>query len=121
MDNVIRRSDRLPVTIGEDYAALISDGANFFQSSGAKVFHMDTGRISSSINRTDRRDMQMTITAAMVSENQQLLNAIGAYCRANDITIQIEAQLDNAPNGDWTYQWLTPAVEAGLPISSVEK
>ncbi|OJW24933.1 MAG: hypothetical protein BGO51_12725, partial [Rhodospirillales bacterium 69-11] len=62
----------------------------------------------------------VTITADMVARNQALLNAIGAYCRANGIEVHVEAQLSNAPARDWTYQWLEPAVAAGLPITAVE-
>jgi hypothetical protein len=110
-----------PDTIGGDYAQLIAAGSNFFQASGAKIFNMDAGALSTAyIGQVARVIQGVTITADMVQRNQQLLNAIGVYCRANGISINVEAQLTNAPAKDWTYQWLGPAVTAGLPITAVE-
>jgi len=110
-----------PITIGQDYAELIAGGANVFQASGAKIFNMDAGTLSdASPAQIGRIVNGITITAAMVQENQQLLDDIGAYCRAHGISIDVEAQLDNPPSQDWTYQWLNPAVAADLPITAVE-
>src|ERR1700722_7989315 len=110
-----------PDTIAGDYAELIAAGSNFFQASGAKIFNMDAGALSTAyVGQIGRVIQGVTITAAMVQRNQQLLNAIGAYCRANGISINVEAQLTNAPSKDWAYQWLGPAVAAGLPITAVE-
>ena len=111
----------VPDTIAGDYAELIAAGSNFFQASGAKIFNMDAGAIATAyVGQIGRVIQGVTITADMVQRNQQLLNAIGTYCRANGISINVEAQLTNAPSKDWTYQWLGPAVAAGLPITAVE-
>ena len=110
-----------PDTIAGDYAQLIAAGSNFFQASGAKIFNMDAGALSTAyIGQVGRVIQGVTITADMVQRNQELLNAIGVYCRANGISINVEAQLTNAPANDWTNQWLGPAVTAGLPITAVE-
>jgi hypothetical protein len=110
-----------PDTIEGDYAQLIAPGSNFFQASGAKIFNMDAGAITTAYGGQVGRVIQgVTITTDMVQRNQQLLDAIGAYCRANGISINVEAQLTNPPPKDWTYQWLGPAVAAGLPITAVE-
>src|SRR5208337_4510333 len=108
-------------SIGQSYAELIADDANVFTSTGAKTFYMDAGTISAASPAQIGRVIDgVTITAALVAQNQALLNAIGAYCRANNISVVVGAQLANPPQGDWTYQWLNPAVEAGLPITQVE-
>ena len=110
-----------PDTIGGDYAELIAAGSNFFQTSGTRIFNMDAGAIATAyVGQIGRVIQGVTITADMVQRNQQLLNAIGIYCRANGISINVEAQLTNATSKDWTYQWLGPAVTAGLPITAVE-
>lgn len=108
-------------TIAQDYAELIASGSNVFQSTGATLFHMGAGAVAmASTAQIGRVIDGVEITAAIVAENQALLNAIGAYCRANNIGIVIEAQLTNPPAGDWTYQWLKPSVAADLPIVQVE-
>jgi Ca2+-binding RTX toxin-like protein len=110
-----------PDTIAGDYAELIAAGSDFFQASGAKIFNIDAGTIATAyVGQVGRVIQGVTITADMVQRNQQLLNAIGIYCRANGISINVEAQLTNAPSKDWTYQWLGPAVTAGLPVTAVE-
>ncbi|MBN8872532.1 MAG: hypothetical protein J0H67_06830 [Rhodospirillales bacterium] len=107
--------------IGADYAALIAAGSNAFAASGARIFNIDAGALSmASPAQIGRVIDGVTITAAMVAQNQALLNAIGTFCRANGIEVHVEAQLTNAPARDWTYQWLEPAVAAGLPITAVE-
>lgn len=107
--------------IAADYAQLIAPGGNIFQGTGAKLFEMDAGILSmASTAQIGRVIGGVTITAAIVAENQRLLNAIASYCKTNGIGIVVEAQLDLAPAADWTYQWLTPSVAAGLPIVRVE-
>ncbi|MBN8903218.1 MAG: hypothetical protein J0H57_19485, partial [Rhodospirillales bacterium] len=107
--------------IANDYAALIAAGSNAFSASGARILNLDAGALSmASTAQIGRVIDGVTITADMVARNQALLNAIGAYCRANGIEVHVEAQLSNAPARDWTYQWLEPAVAAGLPITAVE-
>ncbi|MDR3535636.1 MAG: DUF4214 domain-containing protein [Acetobacteraceae bacterium] len=102
-------------------ASLIAAGSNAFQASGAKIFNMDAGTLSMASPAQIGRVLNgVTITAAMVAQNQAFLNAIAAYCRENGITVHVEAQLDNSPQADWTYQWLAPSVAAGLPITGVE-
>jgi hypothetical protein len=114
-------TNNVPGTIAEDYAQLIANGSNFFRSSGSKLFNMGAGAVSTASPAQIGRVINgVTITATMVQQNQQLLNAIGTYCRSNGISIHVEAQLDNPPQDDWTYQWLIPAVEANLPIAGVE-
>jgi hypothetical protein len=111
----------LPGSIGQSWAQLIASGSDFFQRTGAKIFNMDAGSISmASPAQLGRNINGVIITAAMIQRNQQLLNAIGAYCRANGISVHIEAQLNNPPAQDWTYQWLEPARQANLPITGVE-
>jgi len=108
-------------SIANDYAELIAQGSNAFQGTGATLFHLSSGAMAmASTAQIGRVINGVTITAAIVAENQALLNAIGAYCRSHNIGIVVEAQLDNPPSGDWTYQWLQPAVKANLPIVQVE-
>jgi hypothetical protein len=106
-------------TIANDYAQLIA--GDVFQDAGAKLFQMDAGEMSLASPAWIGGVVNgVTITAAIVAQNQALLNEIGAYCRNNGIGIVVGAQLDLAPSSDWTYQWLNPAVEAGLPVVRVE-
>ena len=114
-------SDNASWSLGSDYASLIANGSNAFSATGAKIFNIDAGPLSiASTAQIGRVLNGVTITAAMVAQNQAFLDAIAAYCRANGISVHVEAQLSNAPQADWTYQWLLPAVAAGLPITAVE-
>jgi len=107
--------------IASDYAELVAQGANAFTASGAKDFHMQAGDISlASPEQIGRVINGVTVTTAMVAENQQLLDNIASYCRTNGISVSVEAQLENPPGADWTDQWLMPAEQAGLPITQVE-
>src|SRR5262249_44603871 len=84
-------------------------------------FNMDAGTLSLAyVGQIGRVVNGVTVTAEVVHQNQMLLNAIGAYCRANGISIHVEAALDVTSPCDLTYQWLGPAVAAGLPITAVE-
>ncbi len=108
-------------SIGADYADLIANGANAFSASGSKVFDLAAGELSMASPAQIGVVLQgVTVTANMVHQNQLLLDAIGSYCTANGISIVVEAQMSNAGPQDWTYQWLEPAVTAGLPIVAVE-
>ena len=108
-------------SIGADYADLIANGANAFTASGSKVFDLAAGELSMASPAQIGVVVQgVTVTADMVHQNQLLLDAIGSYCIDNGISIVVEAQLSNARPQDWTYQWLGPAVTAGLPIVAVE-
>ena len=110
-----------PITIAQSWGQLIANNSDFFQGTGAKIFNMDAGTISTaSPAQIGRLVNGVIITAQTVHQNQLLLNAIGAYCRANGISVHVEAQLDKAPGQDWAQQWLQPAVWAGLPITGVE-
>jgi hypothetical protein len=110
-----------PGSIAGDYAQLIAMGADAFQRTGAKIFDMDAGALSLASPAQIGRIVQgTTVTADLVRQNQSLLNAIGAYCRANGIAIHVEALLTNDSLDDWTYQWLQPSVTANLPITAVE-
>jgi hypothetical protein len=107
--------------IAADYAQLIAPGANAFQASGAKIFDMDAGILClASTAQIGRVINGVQVTAETVAQNQLLLNAIGAYCRENGISIHVEALLSNPKSDDWTYQWLAPSVAANLPITAVE-
>jgi hypothetical protein len=107
--------------IGDDYAELVAQGSNAFAASGAKTLYLEAGDLSlASPAQIGNVINGVTVTAAMVDENQQLLDDIATYCKANGIGVTIEAQLDNPPAGDWTYQWLAPAEQAGLPITEVD-
>jgi plastocyanin len=115
----VSQSDQ-PLTIAEDYDQLITD-TSAFNDSGSKTLYLDTGTISMASPAQIGRVVQgTTITAATVQANQDLLDAIGVYCRDNGISIEVAAALDLPSVDDWTYQWLAPAVEAGLPITAVE-
>ena len=114
-------TNNAPDTLAEDYAQLITNGSNFFQGSSADVLVLQAGAMSmASPAQIGRVINGVTITAATVQQNQQVLDAISTYCRANGISIQVEAQLDTPPQDDWTYQWLIPAATANLPITGVE-
>jgi hypothetical protein len=107
--------------IGQTLAQLIANGSNVWSGTGSSTLYLDAGTIASASPAQIGRVIDgVTITAAIVAQNQAFLNEIGAYCRANGISITVGAQLGNPPVGDWTYQWLNPAVEAGLPITKVE-
>ena len=107
--------------IASDYAQLIAPGSNAFQASGAKIFDMDAGILClASPAQIGRVINGVKVTAETVAQNQLLLNAIGAYCRNNGISIHVEALLSNCKSDDWTYQWLAPSVVANLPITAVE-
>jgi len=79
--------------IASDYAELVAQGANAFTASGAKDFHMEAGDISlASPEQIGRVINGVTVTSAMVAENQQLLDNIASYCRANGISVTTKAQ-----------------------------
>ena len=107
-------------SIGQDYASLIAAGSTAFSASGAKIFTMDAGTLANASQAQvgALRD-GVIVTQQMVDQDRAFLAKIGEFCRANGISIHVEAQLDNPPGNDWTYQWLTPAVDAGLPITAV--
>ena len=78
----------LPGSIGQSWAQLIAGGSDFFQRTGAKIFNMDAGAISmASPAQLGRNINGFVVTAEIIQRNQQLLNAIGAYCRANGISV----------------------------------
>jgi hypothetical protein len=80
--------------IAADYAQLIAPGANAFQASGAKIFDMDAGILClASKAQIGRVINGVKVTAETVAQNQLLLNAIGAYCRKNGISIPMATSL----------------------------
>jgi hypothetical protein len=114
-------SNNFQASIATDWSQLIAPGGNVFQASGARIFDMDAGTIASASTAQIGRVVNgVKTTKAMVDHNQLLLNAIGAYCRNNGISIHVEATLTSTKAQDWTQQWLQPALLAGLPITAVE-
>ena len=107
-------------SIGQDYASLIATGSTAFAASGAKIFTMDAGTLANASQAQvgTIRD-GVIVTQQMVDQDCAFLAKIADFCRTNGISVHVEAQLDNAPSEDWTYQWLTPAINAGLPITAV--
>jgi trimeric autotransporter adhesin len=101
-----------------DYLAELVSGIPL-SSTGVRILTMQQGALSSC---SFEQVAAGNLTLAAWEQNVALLNAIAAYCRVNDITVQVETQLGwtgsfGAPQTD---QWLDPALAAGLPIGYVE-
>ncbi|HWH78446.1 MAG TPA: hypothetical protein VNT76_13785, partial [Candidatus Binatus sp.] len=81
-----------PWSIGQDLASLIANSSAGISASGTKIIKLDAGSLSlcSPLQVGNVKD-GVTCTAAMVAANQALLNQLGAYCRANGISVRIEA------------------------------
>jgi hypothetical protein len=101
-----------------DYLAELTSGVPL-SATGVRVLTMQQGALSSC---SYEQVVAGNLTLAAWEQNVATLNAIATYCRANGITVQIETQL--GWEGDFgaaqTYQWLNPALAAGLPIGYVE-
>jgi hypothetical protein len=113
--------------IGSDLSQVTAATGGVYQDGTSKLLHIQAGLISQAyFGQVGRVIDGVTITLDMVGQNQQLLNQLGQYCRANGIGIVVEAQLDLSPSESWNYQIVGnqdikgPAVLAGLPIVAVE-
>src|SRR5882672_5212577 len=108
-----------PWSIGQDLASLIANSSSAITASGAKIIKLDAGSLSlcSTLQVGNEKD-GVVCTKEMVAANQTLLNQLGAYCRANGISVRIEAALSASPN--WNYLWLPEVVQAGIPVDGVE-
>jgi len=83
-----------PWSIGQDLASLIANSSSAITASGAKIIKLDAGSLSlcSTLQVGNEKD-GVVCTKEMVAANQTLLNQLGAYCRANGISVRIEAAL----------------------------
>ena len=128
-------SDPNNATIGElsglnvIYQNLISGGAQTFTGTGSRVLVMDSGAIGTAsdvqVGSYVLYGNEATETLAQVSANFETLKRITSYCRANGISVQVDAGLNNGTTfSDGTNalvdQWAPVAAAAGLPIVSVE-
>jgi Tryptophan-rich Synechocystis species C-terminal domain len=106
--------------LGNELSQLMAAASDGFQANGPRVIALQAGELSKASQAQVGRVLDgVTVTQATVDANQALLNQFGVWCRANNVSIMVYAPLYNAPSGDWTYQWLAPAVTAGLPVSYV--
>lgn len=112
------------------YQNLISGGAQTFTGRNSRVLVMDSGAIGTAsavqIGSYPLYGSKATETAAQVSANFETLKRIAAYCRANGISVQVDACLNNgATFSDGTNalvdQWAPVAAAAGLPIEDVNE
>jgi hypothetical protein len=101
-----------------DYLAQLVAGIPL-SPTGVRILTMQQGALASC---SFEQVAAGNLTLAAWEQNVATLNAIAAYCRANDITVQVETQLGwtGSFGSPQTYQWLEPAVAAGLPIGYVE-
>jgi hypothetical protein len=101
-----------------DYLAELTSGIPL-SATGTRILTIQQGALS---NCSYEQVHAGNITFAAWEQNVATLNAIAAYCRANGITVQVETQLGSEGNvgAAQTYQWLNPALAAGLPIGYVE-
>jgi hypothetical protein len=110
-----------PGQLEQIYGNLLSGAADIVQGLHTKILVLDAGAIgtagSSQIGQTE--------TAGEVADNLRVLGSIAAFCRANGITVQVDADLTySVTNADGAnalvMQWVTAAAAVGLPIASVE-
>jgi hypothetical protein len=110
-----------PGQLEQIYGNLLSSAADIVQGLHTKVLVLDAGAIGTAgSSQTDQ-----TETAAEVAGNLQVLKNIAAFCTANGIVVQVDADLTYSatnPGGSnaLVMQWVTAAATAGLPIASVE-
>jgi hypothetical protein len=108
------------LSIGSDLSQIIAAANDGFQPNGTRIIALQAGDLSWAFQgQVGRQINGITVTKSMVDKNQLLLDQIGAFCRKNNIGVMIYANTDLAPSGDWTNQWLSTAVTAGLPIVAV--
>lgn len=87
-------------------------------ASGQKVL-----TIGEPVSASSEMEQAGAITLPEWESNVAYLDQLAAYCRANDITVQIETQLGwegNRFGPAQIYQWLEPALAAGLPIGYID-
>jgi hypothetical protein len=101
-----------------DYLAELASGVPL-SATGARILTIQQGALSAC---SYEQVAAGNLTLAAWEQNVATLNAIAADCRTDGITVQIETLL--GWEGDFgaaqTYQWLDPALAAGLPIGYVE-
>lgn len=101
-----------------DYLAELASGVPL-SATGTRILTIQQGALSAC---SYEQVVAGNLTLAAWEQNVATLNAIAADCRTDGITVQIETLL--GWEGDFgaaqTYQWLDPALAAGLPIGYVE-
>jgi hypothetical protein len=110
-----------PGQLEQIYGNLLSGAAGIVQGLHTKVLDLDAGAIGSA----GSTQIGQTETAAEVADNLRILGSIAAFCTANGITVQVDADLTWYPtNADGTNalvtQWATAAAAVGLPITSIQ-
>jgi hypothetical protein len=110
-----------PGLLEQIYENLLSGAADIVSGVGIKTLVLDSGAIGTA----GSIQIGNSETAAEVADNRAILAKIAAFCKANGIAIQVDADL-TLPYvyGDGTNalvdQWATVAAQVGLPIVSVE-
>lgn len=107
------------------YQNLLSGAADIVSGSGTKTLNLTSGAITTAASFT----VGLTGTAAEVAGNAAVLKNIADYCKANGITVTVDADLTFSPtwsegagkgHNELVDQWAPAAAAAGLPITSVE-
>ena len=103
------------------YQNLLSGAAEIVTASGSKEIILTTGIIG----MASPAQVGNTETLEEQQQNLAVLTNFASYCRNNNITIDVDADLtsDNT-YGDGSNavveQWATTAAQVGLPIGSIE-
>ena len=108
-----------------DYQNLLSGAADVVSGSGSKTFVLSSAAITTAASW----EAGATETASEVANNLNVLRKIAQFCNANNISIDVEADLTFAPtwpsgagqgHNELVDQWAPVAASVGLPIVSVE-
>ena len=108
-----------------DYQNLLSGAADVVSGSGSKTFVLSSAAITTAASW----EAGATETASEVANNLNVLSKIAQFCNANNINIDVEADLTFAPtwssgagqgHNELVDQWAPVAASVGLPITSVE-
>jgi hypothetical protein len=111
-----------PNALAQIYQNLLSGAADVVAGLKGNVLDISSGAIglAGSVQVQAKGE-----TAQGVANNLRILGSIAAFCKANGIVVQVDADLTyGVLNGDGTNalvdQWATAAAAVGLPIASVQ-